>query len=92
MATKTVSLIRGDSEINTLKDASEARNIAGQAIAIHEEEAIARLINNAVNTGNYSCRVNRPLSDTIVATLTDKGYNLTQEDSADPRLGWIISW
>lgn len=88
----SVTLIRGESELNTLVEASEARKIAAEAVSIHEQESIARLINNAVNTGNYSCRLNKPLSDTMKATLKGMGYILTQEQGADTRLGWIISW
>lgn len=88
----SVTLIRGETELNTLIEASEARKVASEAIAIHEQESIARLINNAVNTGNYSCRLNKPLSATMKATLEGMGYIITQEPGADSRLGWIISW
>lgn len=92
MANSTTSLIRGETELNTLRPASEARSIAETALAIHEQEAVARVINNAVNTGNYSCKLNRPLSDTMKSTLIDQGYTVSQDRGADPRLGWTISW
>lgn len=76
-----------------LVDASEAKKKADEAPFILEQQSVAHAINNAANTGTYSVRWSRELSDDMVELLKSKGYTVVKNDrAANPDWCWTISW
>lgn len=70
-------------DMTTLIPASTAKSQAGAALATHEEASVAFEINNAVNTGEYSVRINHELSSTLMTKLTGSSYNYKVEPVRD---------
>lgn len=76
-----------------LVTASEAKTMADEAPFILEQQSVAHAINNAANTGTYSLRWSRELSDAMVELLKSKGYTVYKNDrAANPDWSWTISW
>lgn len=76
-----------------LVTASEAKQRADEAPFILEQQSVAHAINNAANTGAYSVRWSRDLSDAMVELLKSKGYMVYKNDrAANPDWCWTISW
>ena len=76
-----------------LVDASEAKQRAEEAPYILEYQSVAHAINNAANTGTFSVRWSKELSDEIVELLKSKGYTVSKNDrAANPNYSWTISW
>ena len=65
-------------ELSTLKSASEVKKVADEAIDIHEEQSVARLINLAANTGEHSAIWEHPLSEHLEKVLKGQGYKITK--------------
>ena len=85
------SLIPMD-EMTELKSAAEVAEVAKEADAIHEEQSIAALINQAANAGQHSVICSKPISDAMQAKLKSKGYKLIPNlHAADPKTSWTIA-
>lgn len=83
------------SELSTLKPATTVHTIAANAAEIHLKGAVARAINGAANTGEYSVVWNDKLTDTLKQELIDNGYEIEEAKDAyrSPINGrYIISW
>lgn len=81
--------------ISILKPASEVKQVADNAIADAEEMAVAKLINTAANTGEYTVLYNNALLESTISTLESQGYTVTQRSeklTAEPKFQYIISW
>lgn len=65
-------------EINNLKPASEVKEVADEAVAIHEKQSMARLINLAANSGQHSAIWEHPLSKDLEKVLKGQGYKVTK--------------
>lgn len=79
-------------EITELKSASAVAEVAKEAVAIHEKESVAFLINQAANCGQHSVTCNHALSDEIQTELKAQGYKLTKNNhSANPNVSWTIA-
>ena len=70
-------------EMTTLIPASTAKTQAASALSAQEEASVAFEINNAVNTGEYSVRINHELSSTLITKLTGSSYNYKVEPVKD---------
>lgn len=80
-------------EMPILKPATDVKTVASTAVADMEEMAVAAMINNAANCGEYSVVCPRPISAALQTKLTSNGYTLTQPAPiARPGDCWIISW
>lgn len=80
------------SDIDVLKSAAEVKAVANEAVAIHEKNAVARLINLAANTGAHSAVWEHPISDALKSVLEGQGYKVTkQHNAADPDMIYTIS-
>lgn len=64
-------------QICELQHASEVKfNVAKSADIVHEVQQIAHAINNAANTGNFSCLYNHEISEEAKSDLEDYQYEL----------------
>ena len=82
-------------ELPTLKSASDVKSVADSAELEAEKMAVAKLINSAANTGQYTVLYNHPISDELLQLLKGQGYtvkNPPKRLSADPETQNIISW
>ena len=85
-----MSLIPAD-EMTELKNASEVKTVADNAIATINEMQAAALINNAANTGEHVAVWQHEMPATLKQTLEGKGYVVLQDNrAADPSKVWII--
>lgn len=84
------SLIPMD-EMTELKDASVVSEVAAEAEAIHEEQSVAAVINQAANAGQNSVTYSRVLSNEIIKKLENLGYNVhANQHAADPSKSYTI--
>lgn len=65
-------------EISVLKPASEVKEVADEAVRLHEEAAVARLINLAANAGEHVAIWEHPMSDALKTVLEGQGYKITR--------------
>ncbi len=80
-------------DMATLQQATAVKTIAETAVAELEEMQVAHCINEAANTGEMRAVYCRPISDTLLETLTASGYKVyPQYPSAKKGDGYIISW
>lgn len=82
-------------ELPVLKSASAVKTVADGAKLEAEKMAIAKLINSAANTAQYTVLYNHPISDEMLEILEGQGYTVTHPSkrlSADPETQNIISW
>ena len=82
-------------ELPILKSASDVKSIADNAPLEAEKMAVAKLINSAANTGQYSVLYNHELSDAMKDVLEVQGYTLFKRSKtfcADPDTQYIIKW
>ena len=80
-------------EMNTLISASQAKAIAEIALEELEKMSIAACINSAANTGLTEATYAKPISATLLQTLSDEGYTVTSPSPiARPGDVSIISW
>ena len=80
------------SDINILKSATDVRDVASSALATLEEEAVARIINLAANTGETSVIWENYLSADLKTKLLSNGYKLTNQSLVGSNTIWEISW
>lgn len=93
MATTSVNLYTTPEELNTLHKASEVKSVSESAVAIHEKNSVARLINLAANTGESTAIWEHPLSDSLESELKSNGYTVTKlHKVAKEGSLWQISW
>lgn len=84
------SLIPMD-EMTELKSASMVCEVADEAAAIHEEQSIAALINQAANSGQHSVLYSKMISAHMQEVLEGQGYSLIKNNhAADPNTCWTI--
>lgn len=77
--------------LDQLIPASDAKNIADAALELQEQRQIAYAINNAVNTGGYSCYYNHEISDNVKDIVEGQGYTLEKDPDAVHTI-YKISW
>lgn len=79
-------------EMTELKSASAVAEVAKEAVAIHEKESVASLINGAANCGQHNVTCNHALSEELQIELKAQGYRLTKNNhSANPNVSWTIA-
>lgn len=77
----------------TIPTATEAYTASQTAENAATENAIDYLIDNAIKCGQSSAVFSTKLSDDLIKTLTDKGYQVTTNGvNKGDVLQYIISW
>lgn len=72
-------------DISELKSAAEVKEIATEAISIHEKNSVARTINLAANAGQHEAVWMHALSDSLKEELEGLGYIVVPyPGAADP--------
>lgn len=80
-------------ELNTLHAADEVKSVSEAAVAIHEKNSVARLINLAANTGEKQAIWEHPLSESLESELKSNGYTIKKlTESVPVCMLWQISW
>ena len=78
-----------------LKSASEVKSVSDSAPLESEKAAVAKLINTAANTGQYTILYNHELSTAMIDVLKGMSYTVTRrplpEKTPNP-FQYIISW
>ncbi len=69
----------------TLYPASYVKGIADGAKLASDKAAVARIINEAANTGVHSVTVNYPLSDDVIDALVAEHYAVTPCGKVNPK-------
>ena len=64
--------------LSTLQSASAVKIVASTAIVDHLQAAVARAINTAANTGEFSVAWNGYLSEAVKTELQTQGYKVVQ--------------
>lgn len=91
MVTEIVGLIP-ENEKASLKTATEAKAIADGAVLASTVAAIARQINDAVNSGEYKVKINYPLSADVISVIQANGYTIYPVGYAKPTDSYEIDW
>lgn len=80
-------------ELSTLKSASEVKTVAEAMPMEMEKSAVATLINQAANCGEFKVTYNNALSEELQTELETQGYKIKyNDDDAIYRRQCIISW
>lgn len=82
-------------ELPVLVSALNVKSVADSAPLEAEKMAIAKLINSAANTGQYSVTYNHEISDDMKDILKGMSYKVTNKSQvycADPKYQYTISW
>ena len=69
----------------TLYPASYVKGIADGAKLASDKAAVARIINEAANTGEHSVEINYPLSEDVIEALKGEGYAVTPCGKVNPK-------
>ena len=92
VSASTPNLIPAD-EMTTLVPATQAQSIAATAEDAIQLKAVAYLINNAANTGQYRAKYNDELRPYVVQQLKSNGYTIRYTGNVyNVEHDCIISW
>lgn len=70
-------------ELTELKSASAVKEVANEAVKIHEKQAVAHVINTAANSGEHSAIYKNALSSEVEELLKAQGYKITRHPNTD---------
>lgn len=79
-------------DITTIQSVATCRAAAHDAAEYMQTCAVARLINEAANCGQYGVKFNQPLLDSVKSKLESKGYTIQQVGIAVKERVTYISW